>query len=114
MANSCRQWPQTNCHTMIPKNCLGFFQGAFNGLPWNYFSEKTSVQLGQIQKSDEFFFVKLNDSLEYIKLLNLVGFLELFNCKVLDATSKLTQWFEKNLFTKRQGTLGYGGDRLVG
>jgi hypothetical protein len=68
---------------MISKNCLGFFQGAINGLPWHYFSEKTSNQLGQIQKSDDFFWVKLNGSLEYIKLLNLVGFLELFNCKVL-------------------------------
>jgi len=59
--------------------------------------------------------VESNDSLEYIELLDLIGnFLELFDCKVLDATSNLMQWLEIFLFTKKQAALGYGGDKLVG
>lgn len=75
---------------------------------------KQAFGLDKYKKMINCFLVEVNIFLEYIKLLNLVGFLELFNCKVLDATSNLMQWFEIVLFTKIQGTLGYGGDRLVG
>jgi len=44
-----KQWPQTNHHTTILNNCFGFFQGAFNALPWHYFCEQTSIWHGQVQ-----------------------------------------------------------------
>jgi hypothetical protein len=36
-----------------------------------------------------FFLVKLNSSLKYTKLLNLMGFLEWLHCKVLNVMSNL-------------------------
>jgi hypothetical protein len=57
---------------------------------------------------------ELNNSPQYTKFQNSKRFKEWFECKILDATTNLSQWFSVLLSTKGQGTLDHGGGELVG
>jgi hypothetical protein len=39
------------------------------------------------------FLLELDDPLQYIELWNSEGFLEWFECRILDVTTNLLQWF---------------------
>jgi len=85
-----KQWPKTNHHTTTLNNCFGFFQGAFNALPWHYFCEPTSIWHGQVETCHG----KKNWWNEMVpkiqKFLNSLRFLEWLDCKVSYLSSNFT------------------------
>jgi len=47
-----------------------------------------------MQVMEHKFLIELDGSLQYIKLWNSKGFLEWFECKILDVATNLLQWFD--------------------
>jgi hypothetical protein len=76
---------------MIPRNCLGVFQGAYDGLLQLCFCQQVNMYKHVMELK---FLMELNNSPKYIKLQNSPRFLKWLECKVKDTTSNLMQWFD--------------------
>jgi hypothetical protein len=80
---------------MILRNCNHIFHGTHNGVLQQCFFEQARNGLEKYKQIMEHkFLVELDNSSQYTKLWNFEVFSKWFECKILNVTTNLFQWFD--------------------